>query len=515
MKKEQKEINKNLKFLAKTSLIVLIGLILSKLLTYFYRILIARYFGPEEYGQFSLAIIVLGLFVAISTLGLTDGLLRYISLYRGKREQNKINYLINFCATLLLISGIISCLIMFFSASFISKEIFHNESLILYIKVFSFLVPMSIFMNVFITIIRAYEEINIYSFIQNILQNLVKLIFLLIFIFFGFKGGAVIFSYFLGIFSMLAVSYFFCRYKLSEIFVKYQVSNKIKKKINKEVLSYSWPIVFFGLTISILYWTDSFLLGYFKSVTEVGIYNAALPIVTLLSMAPEIFGQLFIPLIAKEYAKKNLSMIKELSKQIVKWIFIINLPLFLIILIFPGVAINLLFGANYLAAENALMLLSVGGIFVSLTTISASLLFIKGKSKLVLINILGVAIINIILDIILIPKYGLEGAAFATMFSNILFGTAALIETKIYFGFIPLRKKMASIFIASFVPLVLILFIKEILVINLLSLILIGLLFVLVYLMIIYAINGFDENDVLIIKSIKKKVFVYSPNTVV
>jgi O-antigen/teichoic acid export membrane protein len=201
-----------------------------------------------------------------------------------------------------------------------------------------------------------------------------------------------------------------------------------------------------------------------------------------------------------------------LSKQIVKWTFIINLPLFLIILIFPGVALNILFGTEYLAAENALMILSIGGLFVSLTTIFSTLLFIKGKSKLVLLNILVVALFNVILDILLIPKYGLEGAAFATLLSNILFGVAALIETKIYFGFIPLRKKMLSIFIASFIPLLLIIFIKELLAINILSLILIGILFVLVYLITIYIIKGFDENDALIIDSIKKRLFIYSPN---
>ncbi len=62
------EINTGLKMLAKSSMIVLIGIFLSKLFTYIYRIVIARYFGPEVYGVFSLALIILGFFIAFSSL---------------------------------------------------------------------------------------------------------------------------------------------------------------------------------------------------------------------------------------------------------------------------------------------------------------------------------------------------------------------------------------------------------------------------------------------------------------
>ena len=90
MKNEQKEIDKDLKLLAKSSIVIFAGIFFAKIFTYLYRIIIARNFGPEVYGLFSLAIMILGFFVAFSSLGLSEGLLRYISFYRGKKQKHNI-----------------------------------------------------------------------------------------------------------------------------------------------------------------------------------------------------------------------------------------------------------------------------------------------------------------------------------------------------------------------------------------------------------------------------------------
>ena len=97
------EINKGLKLLVKTSFVVFIGILLSKIFTYIYRIIIARHFGPEVYGLFSLAVMAIGWLVAISSLGLTHGLSRFIPLYRGKKQINRIKHILKISTRLLII----------------------------------------------------------------------------------------------------------------------------------------------------------------------------------------------------------------------------------------------------------------------------------------------------------------------------------------------------------------------------------------------------------------------------
>ena len=79
------ELDKNLTLIAKSSIIVLIGVFLSKIFTYGHRIIMARYFGPETYGILSLALAITTIFATFATFGLKDGLVRFVPFYRGKK----------------------------------------------------------------------------------------------------------------------------------------------------------------------------------------------------------------------------------------------------------------------------------------------------------------------------------------------------------------------------------------------------------------------------------------------
>ncbi len=503
---ERETINKGLKFIAKSSMIIFVGIFLSKLLTYIYRIVIARHFGPEIYGLYSLALIVLGLFVVFSSIGLTDGLIRFASFYRGKKQIHKIRYLLKILTIILFASSTIFAILLFLCSSFISINIFHNENLVIFLRVFSVLIPLTVFSYIFLGILRAFEKIELYSFTWNVLQNLVKVITLILFIFLGLKTNAVIFSYFLGILSMLLVAYFLCRYKLSEVFAPHKLKKEKKARITKEVFSYSWPVMFTGLVGTMFYWIDSFLLGYFMGAINVGIYNAATPLIGLMAFIPAMFTQLFFPLITKEFSKKNYGVIRELSKQVGKWILILNLPMFLIMIVFPTTLINLFFGESYLAASSALRILAIGGFISSLVFLSTDLISMIGKSKLILINIIGASIFNVILNFILIPRYGLNGAAIATSVVTTLLSIVLLCEVKYHIKIIPTKKKILNIFLVSLIPFSLILFIKQHMQTNLLTLILLGTFFILSYICLLLLTNSLDKNDLFILKAIKNKL---------
>ena len=74
MEGNQLEIEKNLNLIAKSSIFVFGAIIISKIFTYLYRIVIARYYGPEVYGLFSLGIMIFGFFVAFASLGFSEGM---------------------------------------------------------------------------------------------------------------------------------------------------------------------------------------------------------------------------------------------------------------------------------------------------------------------------------------------------------------------------------------------------------------------------------------------------------
>ena len=511
---ENEKLNNSLNRIVKTSTVVFLGIIFSKFFSYAYRILIARYFGPEVYGLLILGTITIAWLISLSTFGLIDGLLRFVSFYRGKDEKNKIRYLFKFSRKIFLILSISFSIFLFLFSKYLSINIMHNPNLEIFLKIFSFLIPFAVFGNAYLSIIKAYEKIKWHTFILNFAENISKVLFLILFIFIGLKKEAVIFSYFLGVFTTFLFSYYVCRFKIKGLFKKFKLSKKEKNIERKKIFHYSIPLLFSGVIYALVYGADSFLIGYFKSVTQTGIYNAAVPIVSLMSILPGVFIILFFPLVNKEYSRNNLFLIRELSKQVGKWIFFSVFPIFVLMILFPEIILDILFGREYLGATTVLRILSFGVLFSCIFSVSGQLILVKGKSKLIFLNLFLMFFLNLLLNVILIPlpkiifidnSSGINGAAIATMISSIFLSFLYMFQAKHYFSIIPIKKQMIKFIFISIIPIILILILKQIILINLISFGLLSLFYLLFYLLSILLFNGLDENDIKIIKSIKNK----------
>lgn len=498
---------KSLKLIAKSSVIVFIGVILSKIFTYLYRIIIARQFGPEVYGLFSLAIMLSSWFIVASSLGLGRGLLRYIAIYRSKKEINKIRYLFRKALFSLFIIGIIAGAILFSLSPFIANTIFNEPGLVPFLRFFSLVIPLGVILTVLSATLRAYEKIGWNSFIVNILSPSLKVILILIFIFIGLGINAVIFSYVLGIFFVFLAAFFICRHKISEVFTNYVLSKKIKSQTFKEIISYSWPLLFTVIIWRVFEWTDSFLIGYFRTATEVGIYNAAVPIAMLIAVSTQLFMQLFFPLVTRSYHQGDKKTVKQISQQVGKWIFIINLPIFILLILFPEAFLNILFGPEYLGAATALRFFSIGVLFFSLFEISSRLMEVKGKSKIILFDMIIIFILNIILNIILIPPYGIVGAAIATMSSFIVLSLIFAVQSFYYLSIIPIKRKMFNVIIAAIISTTLLVYIRGLVEIKLISLVILAAFFFISYILLVFLFKGLDRNDMIVIKDLINKIF--------
>src|SRR3989344_3524706 len=507
MKTKQKEIDKGLKLLAKTSVFVFITVFLSKIFAYIYRIIVARHFGPEVYGIFSLALIIFSFFAVFSSLGLKGGILRFFSQYMSRKEYSKMNFLLKYSSTILFFTGILFSILLFYSSEFISLTFFNEPRLIIFLKILSFLIHLKIFSDFFLSIITAFQHVNASSFIEQTLSGLTNLLFLVFFIMLGMQTNSIIFSYVFGFVFVFIASLWYYRYKIAPKLSSQKIVEKDKLKIKSDFISYSLPLVFSGIVSFIFSWIDSFLVGYFLDVTQVGFYNAAVPIALLFTFMPTIFVKMFFPIINREYSLKNYGVIEEISKQVTKWIFLINFPFFLIILLFPETIIGILFGYEYVVAKDALRILAIGYFFFSLFLISERLLLTKGKSKIILYDLIFTSFINIFLNILLIPKFGINGAATSTSFSWIILSLLWFFQTQKFLNIIPFRRKMVTIFFASLLPFFVVLILKNYFQMDVISSVFTGIFFLLFYLLMILTTKCFDKNDFMVLRSFKEKLF--------
>ena len=89
------EHSESVKILAKGSGVVVLGMILSKVISYVYRIFIARYFGPEDYGLFSLAIALISFVSVFTFLGMKSGIIGYVSYYIKRTGKSRKYHLLH------------------------------------------------------------------------------------------------------------------------------------------------------------------------------------------------------------------------------------------------------------------------------------------------------------------------------------------------------------------------------------------------------------------------------------
>ena len=505
-KKSQQTIDSSLKKIVRSSFFVFICIILSKFLAYLYRIIIARNFGPETYGVFSLTLTIMVWATALSAFGFEEGILRFSSFYHGKKDYRRIRYLFRYVKTILLVTTVITTILLFLLSGIIGERIFHNPELKIFLRWFSLAIPFFVFSYIFINLLKSFEKIEYSSLIEYVFQSAFQLLVLYFFWSIGFGTTSIILSYILGGIFLFAVAFYILKKQIPEIAGEISLEDKKKKKLRKELFHYSWPLILFSMISTFFYWIDSLVIGYFKGAAEVGFYNAAAPIAALLFLIPVIFIQMFFPLINKEYAKKNIKVIRELSKQVSKWILILNLPIFIIMFAFPGALLSVLFGKEYIIAENALRFLSLGAFFSSVIFLSNHLISMAGKSKLILFNMIIASVLNTGLCLLLVPKYGIDGAAVSTAITSVIFGLLFLFQSYYFLSIVPLRRKMLRIILVSIFPALVLAYIRKFFEINIFTMSVLGVFFLLVYLILVILVGGLDRNDLMIISTIKKKL---------
>ena len=214
--------------------------------------------------------------------------------------------------------------------------------------------------------------------------------------------------------------------------------------IARNLLSFSWPLALTGFTYLFVSKTDKVLLGYFLTSKDVGIYTPALVIASLLTLISTAFKYIFLPTVSEYFSKNDIRGLEPLFKSTSKWNLLIVLPMFLFILMFPKEILRVLYGSEYTGGYLALIVLSFGISMNDFAGTSANILVAGGRTKLNLACEVIAAITNVILNIILIPRYGIVGAAIGTGVSFMARNISALLFVHGAYGIHPYKKNYVN-----------------------------------------------------------------------
>ncbi|MBE50902.1 MAG: hypothetical protein CMP51_04340 [Flavobacteriales bacterium] len=417
------------------------GLAIGYLLTFF----IARKYGADSLGEYVLAITVLKIFVVFGKLGIDTTAIRFFSSFATKKRWYSILKLNSQMIQIITISSILSSFLMYFLSHQIS-EIVNIDSSILQLLAF-FVTPMSLFVLHYQSL-RGLKKIAMFSFFFRVSITLFTLIILyIIHEFFliedAHQYNVPLYAFLISILIVSILSFFSMRYA---IYKNISYDSLVEKINDSTIIKISIPLMFAQSAQFIMSWTDKLMLGAIKSPnvvdglvadtkTEVGIYHAAFRLSMFAAISLMAINSIAAPKFAEMYSRNDLQGLKKVSFQSTKLIFWTTLPLLIIFFMFPEFILGL-FGPQFAQyGVSAFILLSIGRFVSSISGSVGNILQMTGNQNIYFIILSLGAILNIGLNFILIPKYGILGAAIATMSSLIFWNLTMVLFIKKKFGF--------------------------------------------------------------------------------
>lgn len=410
---------------------------LNLIIVYLLAILIPKYYGAAAYGRYSIIKSIILILIIITTLGLNTLAIKLASDSKHyKKKRFKSNFLKRSYLVLFISSTIIATLLFFFKKS-IAINLFNDPKLEQYFFVFPFLLITAVFLNYNSNLFKGQKRVLLFSIVSSFLNNFILICF--IFVLFNWYSNDefyLILGFLLSLVSALIVSL----YKTFPI--KYE--STIKNISTKKLLRLSYPMMLSSSMIYIVFSIDTLMLGFFEISENVGIYRVVTQISSVNTIFLIVFGTIIGPKISSLYSEGKHEELKFLIKKASKLIFFITLPVFLIVIIFSK-QILMFFGVEYMKGYYALILLSFCQFTYAISGFVDLLLNMTGRQKVFgKITVIS-AVVNLLLNFVLIPKFGIIGAAISTGFSILLTNTIALIYIKkkmnILSIYIPVFKK--------------------------------------------------------------------------
>jgi len=399
---------------------------ISIVLGYVFSYLIALYYGAQGMGIFSITQTLISILAIISILGFDVAIVKFFSEKKSVSRIKEMYYkILKIVIPLALFVSIITYL-----SSPLLKDFFNDEDLLYSIRIASFgIFPLSV---LFINSegLRGMKDIKLYSIFKFVMIPLVSSMILL-FVYksqlLDFEG--IIFSYVVGIYITFFFSMFFWLKKINVPSSYNSVSSF------KNLLNISIPMLLTTSLFYIINWTDTIILGYYDTSYNIGIYNIAVKMSMASSIVLFSINSIAAPKYSELFSLNKMSEFKSMVKFSSKLIFWISVPI-IIIIAYKAEFFLSIFGEEFKQGKIALYILLLGQLVNIICGSVGYILMMTNKQNLLRNIIFLAALVNIILNILLIPSYGILGAALSTTISMILWNITSLIYVYKEYGFI-------------------------------------------------------------------------------
>lgn len=466
-------------------------------------IITTRVLGAELYGIYTLATYWTNLLAEISRVGFGGTIIRFIGAYKGEERLDKAKGAILLTLKIgVIIASLLTVGMLLFAEPFCTLLIKRPDAAPAF-RFFSLNILFTAIYGTFIAGLTGFQAQRFVVLSTSVFGNITKIVTLILLLIMGLKLYAALASSLLQDIIVVIFSAIF----LTRVFPG--IREKTMKAVTESKQLWKFSSTLFATSIfnKYTFQLDLLFLGLFRPTTEVGLYAVALKLQPIIYMPHYAISQIFAPIVAELNVRKEYGEMKSIYGTVTKWTASFSIPIFLTIIFFHEPILNI-FGKEFRGAASALLILGLGNSLADIFGLSGHVINMIGRPGVNLANSIITTVISITLFLVLIPTYGIAGAAISYAISIVFINFVRVIQVYKMIKIHPFKITLWKIFCATAVSALVIYTVQYY---NLFIALYAGWVFKVILLWIVYGIVmwllKFDSSDMIIINALKKRIF--------
>ncbi len=396
-------------------------------LVFLLTVYLARLLGATDYGLFMLSLTVVMILSVVVRMGLDNVLVRHISTAIERSDLPLVRGYFQTAIRLVLIVGLVATILGILVSPMVADTVFNKPELAQPLNVMMWLLlPFSITFLI-AEALKGLKQVADSTIAQAMLIPAFSLVVLVV-------GGWWFAWSLLDAIAVYVTSVFVAALYAWQRWRSRIPRGEVVRLRPSGLLRRGFPLLLATSGGLVMSWADILVLGVYESADTVGIYAVASKTALLTSLILVAVNSIAAPKFAAFYASNSLNAMAKLARQAT--LLMTGLVLFptAVLLLWPEWVLKL-FGTEYATGATALMILAMGQLINVACGSVGYLLMMSGHEKIVRNIMLTTAVINVVLNVLLVQQYGIEGVAVATAVSIALWNIWMLIAVRKYLGF--------------------------------------------------------------------------------
>jgi O-antigen/teichoic acid export membrane protein len=415
----------------------------SRLLGYATQVAMARWYGPGQLGFYLLGLTLVQIVNLLSQLGIDNGVVRYVAHYDAMGDTRRVRGVIIQALSVTFALSVGLSVLMFLGAGLLA-DLFNQPFLETVIRAFSVSVPFFTVMSMALWATQGFQTVKYATYVQYVVRPLSNLALIVVFYLFDVLILGAVAAYILS----MAFGAVLSLYYLRRIFPDLLNRGVRPKYESRALLEASAPMIVANLNQQVNFWLALLVIGVFEPESSVAIYGAAFNTAALATLVLFAFGGIFSPMISGLYQRGLLRDLAYLYKDVSYWTFTGALAFFLMTTLLAR-DIMAVFSPEFVPGWPVIVVVAAAQLFSASVGPTARVLAMTGRQRVVMFATLGSILTAAVLNLALVPTFGIYGAAVATAAALILVNAVTLTFIHRRLGFWPYSSRYAKPVIAG------------------------------------------------------------------